>query len=78
MPPSMSFSGRLRLKLRSLVRPGGYVVLAGTRQDLNKGLGLAVAQFAESVTPTLYQSRHQAKQRATLFMKALRETGEFE
>lgn len=71
-------SSRLLLKLRSMCRPGGYVVLAGTHQDLRKGLGLAVAQFGESVTPTLHQSRHQAKQRATLLIKALRATGEFE
>jgi hypothetical protein len=76
----MISSGRrkLHLKLRSMVRPGGYVVLAGTPEDLRKGLGLAIAQFAESVTPTLYQSRHDARKRATLLIAALRQTGDFQ
>jgi len=76
----MNSSGKrkLHLKLRSLCRPGGYVVLAGTPEDLRKGLGLAIAQFAESVTPTLYQSRHEARVRATLLMSALRQTGGFQ
>ena len=74
----MSYSGKLQLKLRSMVRPGGYVVLAGTRQDLNKGLGLAIAQFAESVTPTLHQSRHEAKKRAMLLIKTLKESEGFQ
>ncbi len=76
--PAPGRTSKLRLKLRSMVRPGGYCVLAGTRSDLNKGIGLAVAQFPESVSPTLYQSRHQAKKRALILMKGLRETGEFE
>lgn len=73
-----SSAKKLKLKLRSMVRPGGYCVLAGTPADLRKGLGLAVAQFPESVTPTLYQSRHQAKKRALVLMAGLRQTGEFE
>jgi hypothetical protein len=73
----MTSSGKLQLKLRSMARPGGYVVLAGTPQELRKGLGLAIAQFGESVNPTQYQSRHDAKRRALLLMGAMRTTEGF-
>lgn len=72
MPSSQATRPKLHLRLRSMVRPGGYVVLAGTPQDLRKGLGLAIAQFGESVTPTQFQTRFQAKRRAKLLMWALR------
>ena len=51
----------------------GWAVVAGTREQLDNDLGLAVASFHQSVNPTLYQSITDAERRARACAKLLQE-----
>jgi hypothetical protein len=51
----------------------GWAVVAGTREQLDNDLGLAVASFHQSVNPTLYQSITDAERRARACVKLLQE-----
>ena len=64
-------AGPIKLRLLEQVRPGGWTVVAGTREQLKGNLGLVIANFPESTNLTFHQSHRTARRRARLLIDAL-------